>query len=72
MEDNKQVCSGCDYEAKVGGPCPNCNTPLVATCPVCGNPVVGGHVHVPEQTQRFCIGGQSMPDKEVVIYTTPT
>ena len=28
-----------------GGLCPGCQVPLVASCPVCGNPMVGEHIH---------------------------
>ncbi|MBI4286464.1 MAG: hypothetical protein HY670_11295 [Chloroflexi bacterium] len=37
----KYVCLGCGYEALVPGDCPHCKKPLVASCPTCGNPVVG-------------------------------
>lgn len=46
MEDTKYVCPKCGYEAKDPGLCPMCQVPLVATCPVCGNPIVGEHVHL--------------------------
>ncbi len=45
MENVKYVCPGCGHEAKVAGSCPNCKTMLVASCPVCGNPVVGEHIY---------------------------
>jgi predicted amidophosphoribosyltransferase len=45
MEDVKYICAKCGAEAKTPGPCPDCEKPLVASCPVCGNPVVGDHIH---------------------------
>ena len=45
MQDVKYICPECGYEAKQPGLCPSCQVSLVATCPVCGNPVVGEHVH---------------------------
>jgi len=44
MEDIKYVCPECGYEAKEPGQCPSCQAALVATCAVCGNPVVGEHI----------------------------
>jgi predicted amidophosphoribosyltransferase len=46
MQDVKYVCPECLYESQSPGQCPNCHVPLVATCPVCGNPIVGEHVHL--------------------------
>jgi predicted amidophosphoribosyltransferase len=46
MQDVKYVCPGCGHESKVPGACPKCQKMLVATCPVCGNPVVGEHIHL--------------------------
>jgi len=40
------VCPECFYESKEPGVCPNCKVPLVASCPVCGNPMVGEHIHL--------------------------
>jgi len=48
MEDVKYVCPDCGYEAKTPGSCPKCKVPLVATCPVCGNPITGEHIHPQE------------------------
>ena len=47
MEEIKYICAGCNMESKIPGPCPDCGEMLVASCPVCGNPVVG--VHIPSQ-----------------------
>ncbi len=44
MENIKFVCPECGHESKVVGLCPNCQVPSVATCPACGNPVVGEHI----------------------------
>ena len=41
MEDIKYVCPECGNESHNPGSCLKCRTPLVATCAVCGNPVVG-------------------------------
>jgi predicted amidophosphoribosyltransferase len=49
MDKIKYVCQKCLYEQKEPGICPRCKIPLVASCPVCGNPIVGEHVHL-EQT----------------------
>jgi len=46
MQDVKYVCPECGYESETPGRCPNCQTMLVASCPVCGNPVVGEHIHL--------------------------
>ncbi|MFC1937316.1 hypothetical protein ACFLWY_02005 [Chloroflexota bacterium] len=46
--EEKYVCPQCGYEAKAPGICPKCRAHLVATCPVCGNPVVAEHVQPPE------------------------
>jgi len=48
MEDVKYVCPDCGYGAKTPGSCPKCKVPLVATCPVCGNPITGEHIHPQE------------------------
>lgn len=45
MEAIKFVCPECGRESKVAGLCPSCQTLLVASCPACGNPVVGEHIH---------------------------
>ena len=37
----KYICPECGYESEVAGLCPNCQVPLVASCPECGNPIVG-------------------------------
>ncbi|MFC2052356.1 hypothetical protein ACFLT4_06480 [Chloroflexota bacterium] len=46
MENIKHVCPGCGYESKEPGSCPGCQASLVATCSVCGNPVVGEFIHL--------------------------
>ena len=46
MDSVKYVCPKCFYEQEKPGMCPNCNVELIATCTVCGNPVVGEHVHL--------------------------
>jgi hypothetical protein len=46
MENVKYVCSDCGYEGKDSGSCPDCDAPLVATCVVCGNPVVGEQIQL--------------------------
>ena len=48
MEYVKYVCPKCFYEQKEPGICPNCEVPLIASCPVCGNPMVGEHIHLEE------------------------
>jgi len=45
MQDTKYVCPDCGYEAKKPGNCPHCQKALIATCPVCGNPIVGECIH---------------------------
>ena len=45
MADVKYVCPDCGREAVEPGECPDCKAQLVATCPTCGNPLVGEHVH---------------------------
>ncbi len=45
MPDIEYVCPQCGYEAAVAGLCPSCQVHLVASCPTCGNPIVGEHVH---------------------------
>jgi predicted amidophosphoribosyltransferase len=45
MAGNKYVCSECGKESDEPGECSECRVALVATCPVCGNPLVGEHVH---------------------------
>lgn len=44
MENTKYICPECGYESEVAGSCPHCNVMLVASCAVCGNPVVGEHI----------------------------
>ncbi|MFC1957640.1 hypothetical protein ACFLX0_02365 [Chloroflexota bacterium] len=46
MENTRYVCPGCGYESEEAGLCLNCQTPLLASCPTCGNPVVGEHVRL--------------------------
>ncbi len=45
MENIKYICPECGHESKAAGSCPNCKEMLVASCPECGNPVVGEHIH---------------------------
>jgi predicted amidophosphoribosyltransferase len=44
MEHVKYVCPECGYESEDAGFCPDCEVALVASCPVCGNPIVGEQV----------------------------
>ena len=46
MEYVKYVCQKCMYEQKEHGLCPNCKIPLIASCPVCGNPIVGEQIKI--------------------------
>ncbi len=46
MEYVKYVCPNCFFEQEESGVCPKCRIPLVATCAVCGNPIVGEHIHL--------------------------
>ena len=46
MEKVKYVCQGCLYEQSEPGVCPRCGGVLIASCPVCGNPMVGEQVAV--------------------------
>ena len=48
MEHIKYVCPECGYEAEAAGLCPTCQVTLVATCSVCGNPIVGEHIQLQE------------------------
>jgi hypothetical protein len=48
MEHVKYVCPERGYEAEAAGLCPNCQVMLVATCSVCGNPIVGEHIQLQE------------------------
>ena len=48
MEYVKYMCPKCFYKQKEPGTCPNCQVPLVASCPVCGNPIVGEHIYLEE------------------------
>ena len=45
MANEKYVCPQCGNESEKPGQCPNCQVELVAICPVCGNPIVGEHIH---------------------------
>ena len=45
MENIKYACPQCGYESKIPDLCPHCKKPLVATCMVCGNPIVGEPIH---------------------------
>ena len=49
MENIKYICPQCSYEADGPGLCPDCQVPLIASCPVCGNPIVGEHINVVNQ-----------------------
>jgi len=51
MADEKYVCPECLEEYDEPGDCVDCLVALVATCPVCGNPMVGEHVHAENQQQ---------------------
>jgi predicted amidophosphoribosyltransferase len=54
MEYAKYVCPECSYEQEEPDVCPTCKVPLIASCPVCGNPIVGEHIRLKEQdTQRM-------------------
>ncbi len=44
MENVKYVCPNCGYESDSAGSCPGCRMPMVATCSVCGNPMVGEQI----------------------------
>ena len=48
MENIKYVCSECGCVSQESGLCPDCRVVLVATCLVCGNPVVGEHIYLEE------------------------
>ena len=45
MENIKYVCPECGHESETAGLCPGCQLPLVASCPACGNPIVGEHIN---------------------------
>ena len=45
MDYAKYMCQKCFYEQKEPGVCPKCHVSLIASCPVCGNPVVGEHIN---------------------------
>ncbi|MBL7165667.1 MAG: hypothetical protein ISS55_04180 [Dehalococcoidales bacterium] len=45
MVNEKYVCPQCGKESEKPGQCQNCQVELVAICPVCGNPIVGEHIH---------------------------
>jgi predicted RNA-binding Zn-ribbon protein involved in translation (DUF1610 family) len=44
MQNAKYVCPECGYQTDGPGLSPNCLLPLVASCPTCGNPIVGEQV----------------------------
>ena len=44
MEYGKYVCPKSFYKHKEPAVCPACKVPLIANCPVCGDPMVGEHV----------------------------
>jgi len=46
MEHVKYVCPECGHESEDAGFCPDCEVALVASCPVCGNPIVGEQVEL--------------------------
>ncbi len=45
MANTKYICPQCGHEAEESGLCPSCQAPLVASCPACGNPIVGEQIH---------------------------
>lgn len=45
MASEKYVCPECGKESEKPGKCPNCQVEMLAICPVCGNPLVGEHIH---------------------------
>ncbi len=45
MED-RYDCPECGYTLTKPGFCPNCKASLVATCPACGNPIVGEQIQL--------------------------
>jgi transcription elongation factor Elf1 len=48
MEAIKYVCLECGHESESAGSCPDCEAPLVATCSICGNPIVGEQIELVE------------------------
>jgi len=48
IQIRRLACLKCFYEQKEPGVCPNCKVPLIASCPVCGNPIVGEHIRLEE------------------------
>jgi hypothetical protein len=48
MEYVKYVCPKYFYKQKEPGVCPNCGVPLLSSCPVGGNPIVGKHNYLAE------------------------
>jgi len=52
MKDVVYICPNCLYESEKPGTCPKCAVPLVASCPVCGNPIVGEQIHLEEVSHR--------------------
>ncbi len=45
MANDKYVCPECSSESDAPGQCSDCGKDRLATCAVCGNPVVGEHIH---------------------------
>ena len=55
MEKIKYVCPQCGHESEEPSSCPGCQVPLVATCPVCGNPVVGEHIYPEGYAHKYSV-----------------
>ncbi len=47
MENVEYRCAHCGYASVKPGYCAACKTVLVATCKICGNPVVGEQISLP-------------------------
>jgi len=50
MEYVKYMYPNCFFESKEPGVCPKYNVALIASCPVCRNPIVGEHIHLESKT----------------------
>jgi hypothetical protein len=46
MEYVKYMCPKCFHESREPGVCPKCHVPLIASCVVCANPIVGEQIHL--------------------------
>jgi len=44
MAEEKYVCPDCGYESSKPGKCPHCQKYMLASCPTCGNPMVGEQI----------------------------